>query len=565
MAGPTEGGGPEGQDDREVTPPLTKEQIEGHVSALRSLIKDHNRKNKTYPIRLDFDEEDVATKDTRIVKGKEVVDDDLRKPFKEVLKTPLTRRIIEFTGPEYKMPTNIKLYDGNTDPEDHLGRFASAANSGEWPMPADLREAFTTRYSVRKACFKEPHEITKIIRRANESLSAFKERWTVETGFIMGVPEIMKISSFMDSLKCPELAKRFSDKAPATVNEMMKRLDDFVRSEKAFAQTELPKGETGEQHRKSYFPPTRRDDHPIRNHQTDHRRFKHRNNYRGRDNALPYRGRDYRPPHPPTRGDHQARVTLVLTLYSLTKYPKEILATETQLRLIPPRPMMHPQRGGNMDRFYDYHQEKGVRSLKDKKRKAREATEKWMNAPITFPPVSTKDVSDEPLIVEPKVEEYLVRMIYVDGGASVEVIEGLCRRTTMKFTVIRSPSPYNVILGRTGLKALRVIPSTIHSMMKFPTPRGIATLVTRSVIISECQRPTDHHRRGIAQHMQRSVKAFIERQHGRIRLGTRKYDKSSPKDYRTPSECQHIRRVLAPEKSKSMTRDVEEWVKAGIV
>ncbi|PWA96799.1 hypothetical protein CTI12_AA037930 [Artemisia annua] len=58
----------------------------------------------------------------------------------------------------------------------------------------------------------------------------------------------------------------------------------------------------------------------------------------------------------------------------------------------------------------------------------------------------------------------------------------------MKFAVIRSPSPYNVILGRSGIKRLRAIPSTIHSMMKFPTPRGIATLVTRSVIISECRK-----------------------------------------------------------------------------
>ncbi|GKF90771.1 hypothetical protein Tco_0274472 [Tanacetum coccineum] len=136
MAGPSEGRGPKIQDDREATPPsLTKEQIKRHVSALRSIIKDHNMRNKTNPIQLDFDEQDIAIKDTRIVKGKEVVDDDLRKPFKEALKTPLTRRIIEFDGPEYKMPTNIKLYDGTTDPEDHMGRFASAANSDEWPMP----------------------------------------------------------------------------------------------------------------------------------------------------------------------------------------------------------------------------------------------------------------------------------------------------------------------------------------------------------------------------------------------------------------------------------------------
>ncbi|GKD23024.1 reverse transcriptase domain-containing protein [Tanacetum coccineum] len=143
-----------------------------------------------------------------------------------------------------------------------------------------------------------------------------------------------------------------------------------------------------------------------------------------------------------------------------------------------------------------------------------------------------EDVSDKPLIVEAEVAGYLVRRIYVDGGASVEVMfehcfenlspaikaklketqtdlvgfareatkpldkielevcfgsEGLCRRTTMKFIVIKAPSPYNVILGRTGLRALRAIPSTIHSMMKFPTLRSIATLVTSSMIISECR------------------------------------------------------------------------------
>ncbi|GKD05315.1 hypothetical protein Tco_1180289, partial [Tanacetum coccineum] len=66
--------------------------------------------------------------------------------------------------------------------------------------------------------------------------------------------------------------------------------------------------------------------------------------------------------------------------------------------------------------------------------------------------------------------------------------EGLCRRTMMKFIVIRAPSPYNIILGRTCLRTLQAIPSTIYSMMKFPTLKGVATLVTRSVIISEYRR-----------------------------------------------------------------------------
>nr|GFC15575.1 reverse transcriptase domain-containing protein [Tanacetum cinerariifolium] len=77
------------------------------------------------------------------------------------------------------------------------------------------------------------------------------------------------------------------------------------------------------------------------------------------------------------------------------------------------------------------------------------------------------------------------------GNIELEVCfgnEGLCRRTSMKFIVVRGPSPYNIILGRPGLKALRAIPSTIHSMMKFPTPKGVATLVTQTVIIAECRR-----------------------------------------------------------------------------
>ncbi|GJU46583.1 hypothetical protein Tco_1203849 [Tanacetum coccineum] len=67
-----------------------------------------------------------------------------------------------------------------------------------------------------------------------------------------------------------------------------------------------------------------------------------------------------------------------------------------------------------------------TRSMKEKKRKAREVTEEWMYTPITFPLVSTEDVSDEPLIVEAEVEGYLVSRIYVDGGASVNVMFEHC-------------------------------------------------------------------------------------------------------------------------------------------
>ncbi|GJX28580.1 reverse transcriptase domain-containing protein [Tanacetum coccineum] len=175
-----------------------------------------------------------------------------------------------------------------------------------------------------------------------------------------------------------------------------------------------------------------------------------------------------------------------------------------------------------------------VHSSKKKKRKDREATESWMNTPISFPPIMTDDASDEPLIIEAEVEGYLVQAVLSGtNGSSVEVMfehcfenlpekvkaglretrtdlvgfagevskplgkidlevcfgnEGLSRRTSMKFIVIRAPSPYNVILGRPGLKILHAIPSNIHSMIKFPTPKGIATLIARTITIAECRK-----------------------------------------------------------------------------
>ncbi|GKB21197.1 hypothetical protein Tco_0855120 [Tanacetum coccineum] len=80
------------------------------------------------------------------------------------------------------MPTNVKIYDRTSDPADHITRFTGMGNSAEWPMPV---------------C----------------------------------------------SHKCLELSKRFSDKIPKMIDEMLRRVDGYVRSEEAFRNTELPKGE----------------------------------------------------------------------------------------------------------------------------------------------------------------------------------------------------------------------------------------------------------------------------------------------------------------------------------
>ncbi|GKD63735.1 hypothetical protein Tco_1305843 [Tanacetum coccineum] len=144
-----------------------------------------------------------------------MVDDDLKKPFKEALKMPLTRRIIKFAGLEYKMSANIKLYDGNADLEDHLSRFASAANSGEWHMPVWCG-MFQQTLDTRKMDGGDWFHIRG--SRSYEDLVVY------------GLAQVPRVCF-----------------------------------EEAFDQTKLPKGETGESHQRIFPPAILRDDCPYRN------------------------------------------------------------------------------------------------------------------------------------------------------------------------------------------------------------------------------------------------------------------------------------------------------------
>ncbi|GJR21897.1 reverse transcriptase domain-containing protein [Tanacetum coccineum] len=457
--------------------PTLQDQILDHISSLETLIKKHNDKAGTpiTPIRLTFGDEGKGDKG----KGPaEEADEDLKKPYKEVLKSPFIKRIIEFSAPSHRMPTNLKIYDGSTDPDDHITHFVGTANQREWEMPvwcrmfqqtldepargwfdrmphgcidgwADLREKFVERFALRRKCSKDPTGVSKIVRKANETLPDFKERWTEEMGYIQGVSEVMQISAFMSNSKCPELARRFSDQVPQTVTEMMKRVDDFVKSDKAYKSTELPKGEHPERGQGAPYKGAR----PSRIMQGGGPpKMDGYNTYNRRDHYQPYAS----PRQPGRRYDNrrfenQRQEVNQLGLEALVKRPKEILATELQLQQPPCPPMIGTPKKENLDRYCYYHGEKGhytnncyqlkrqlEAALESKKlnhlvkdvrqrcnNRGRQTgnnntngkimnmvyvraegkkckcqlgrEEDWMNVPITFPPVQSDDVSDERL------------------------------------------------------------------------------------------------------------------------------------------------------------------------
>ncbi|GKC19382.1 hypothetical protein Tco_1021532 [Tanacetum coccineum] len=151
---------------------------------------------------------------------------------------------------------------------------------------------------------------------------------------------------------------------------------------------------------------------------------------------------------------------------------------------------------------------------------------------LTFPVIPQNQLTDEPIILEGIIEGNQVRRILVEGESSSEIMYEHCFRNLdvsirlrftrceipmvgflgetyhplviidlrvtmgrvgrnkmvlMEFAIIKCRSQYNVIIGRTGMRSLGAVGSTIHSMIKFPTNQGIVTMETSREALWECQ------------------------------------------------------------------------------
>ncbi|GKE78156.1 reverse transcriptase domain-containing protein, partial [Tanacetum coccineum] len=157
---------------------------------------------------------------------------------------------------------HVKTYNGSEDPEDHLKIFQATTKTEMWAMPTwchmfnstltenarvwfddlppefidrynDLREAFLKNYLQRKKCIRDPIVLHNIKQRDEESTEDFIQRYKSESGNVKGVPECMRISGFVHEITNPELIKRFHEKIPKTVDEMMHVATSFLQGQEA--------------------------------------------------------------------------------------------------------------------------------------------------------------------------------------------------------------------------------------------------------------------------------------------------------------------------------------------
>ncbi|GJU67848.1 hypothetical protein Tco_1254107 [Tanacetum coccineum] len=274
------------------------------------------------------------------------------------------------------------------------------------------------------------------------------------------VPPVLRISVFMHGHGHPKLAKKLNDKISKTIDEMWERVKAFIRGETTADTTKVIRSP-----RREGFTP-------------------------------------------------------------LTKTSKEILSMDN-MNFPPPPPMVGTLEKRNMNRFCDYHQDRGhnTNNCYYLKKQIKEAVASGRLAHLVKDirhggqksKGSTKGKEKVISMVRsqgnlsyrtrPRLKESRIPLMgfsgevnYPLGVIDLEVTIGEYRKTRtviMEFAVVKSPSLYNALLGRTGMRSLGAVASTIHLMIKFPTLNGIAT--TRETLrkyrqIEEAQALSRHAR-----------------------------------------------------------------------
>ncbi|GKC52479.1 reverse transcriptase domain-containing protein, partial [Tanacetum coccineum] len=340
----------------------------------------------------------------------------------------------------------------------------------------DLREAFLKNYFQQKKCIRDPIVLHNIKQRDGESTKDFIQRYKSESGNIKGAPECIRISGFVHGITNPELIKRFHEKIPKIVDEMMQVATSFLQGKEAASNQERKKA-----------PPRPGD------------------NRKGVIGRISKKGEAF-------AANISKRKDRTDECNHLRKQIEDMLKAGKLSYII---------------------RELKQSSGKDQPKKKGETSGKEKPQAILMIQSQQKDDegAESPLIIEAEIGGHQVHRICINGGSSFEILYEPCFNricpkiknqmvpaTTsligfsgeikwplgqitllvkirddehstsawMNFMVVRSTSPHNEIIGRHRLRKIQAVPSTTHGMIKFPVMGGILTLKSSKIISVEC-------------------------------------------------------------------------------
>ncbi|GJX12103.1 hypothetical protein Tco_0201962 [Tanacetum coccineum] len=385
----------------------------------RSITTEKARRERSKSRRKKSGHQETSS-DSEHEEGSEDAYGDLNSPYKRHKPTPFTQRITRFKyHRKAKLPRNIRVYEGNKDPEDHLGIFSAVAEQEEWPMPIWCRMFRKTLGGAARNWFddldtksyaKDRTEIHGIKRRQNKGLQAFMDRFKSESSHIKEVLSVLRISAFMHGHGHPELGKKLNDKIPKTVDEMFERVRAFIRGEVAAGSAEMVHPSQGD---KGYVRPAWTEGPKKARNRGGPREAR-----RNIGVYIPYPRKDTFTPLTKTPKE-------ILAMESLKKQIEEVVASGKLAHLVKDIRRTN-QRNGSQGRN-NVNVINMIREGENCKGSFEE--ERYgLTDELTFPVIPRNQLTDEPIILEGIIEGNRVRRILVDGGSSSETMYEHCLR-----------------------------------------------------------------------------------------------------------------------------------------
>ncbi|GJV12568.1 reverse transcriptase domain-containing protein [Tanacetum coccineum] len=315
-------------------------------------------------------------------------------------------------------------------------------------------KAFLENYLQHKKYIKDPVEIHNIKQKDRESMKEFVRRYKLECRDVNGAP-------FMHGITNPELIKRLHDKIPKSVDEMMRVTTTFLRGEVAASNRE----------RKKSFPSWKQQEAAQK------QNFKKGG----------------------FRTEAETKAGQVHSPHKNTKRNFSFRQREIQASSANDNPGESSKEGGTSGKDKPL----AIPMVQPWQRVSKQKITQTFSPEtmISFPPLGEEDGTEGPMIIEAGMGGHFVHRMYVDGDSFSEILYEHCfnrfcsevrsqmvaattplvefsgeiiwplgqisllvkigdekHSTTawMNFMIVRSPSPYNGIIGRP--RSSRIIP-----------------------------------------------------------------------------------------------------------